>query len=277
MRLFFFFSVLLNILFIYYFFSDGDSVENVETEPEVEEVQATNDLQRISAEILERERAKIPLRIQEFEKLHGVEIDSFVFTKTTEPYEGYLVTTWDIDEKQKTINLNEEGIAKAERYYKLENLADIENTDINHNINNAIRARFLMHKDEDYIVRDGEVIATGTNRVVPNNDPTAHAEVMAIRSACEKLGTFQLTGCTVYSSCEPCPMCLSALYWAGVKRICYGNTKDDAKAINFDDSFIYDQLELNYADRSIQCDHFMRAEAIRAFKKWAEKEDKVEY
>ena len=127
------------------------------------------------------------------------------------------------------------------------------------------------------IVRDGEVIATGTNRVVPNNDPTAHAEVMAIRSACEKLGTFQLTGCTVYSSCEPCPMCLSALYWAGVKRICYGNTKDDAKAINFDDSFIYDQLELNYADRSIQCDHFMRAEAIRAFKKWAEKEDKIVY
>lgn len=127
------------------------------------------------------------------------------------------------------------------------------------------------------IVRDGEVIATGTNRVVPNNDPTAHAEVMAIRSACEKLGTYQLTGCTVYSSCEPCPMCLSALYWAGVQRICYGNTKDDAKAINFDDSFIYDQLELNYADRSIQCDHFMRAEAIRAFKKWSEKEDKVEY
>mgnify|MGYP002508785004 CR=1 FL=1 len=86
------------------------------------------------------------------------------------------------------------------------------------------------------IVRDGEIISTGTNRVVPNSDPTAHAEVMAIRNACAKLGTFQLTGCTVYSSCEPCPMCLSALYWAGVKRICYGNTKDDAKAINFDDN-----------------------------------------
>ena len=79
------------------------------------------------------------------------------------------------------------------------------------------------------IVKDGEVIATGTNRVVPNTDPTAHAEVMAIRNACAKLGTFQLTGCTVYSSCEPCPMCLSALYWAGVSRICYGNTKDDAR------------------------------------------------
>lgn len=96
------------------------------------------------------------------------------------------------------------------------------------------------------IVRDGEVIATGVNRVVPNNDPTAHAEVNAIRNACQKLDTFQLEGCTVYSSCEPCPMCLSALYWAGVKRICYGNTKADAKAIDFDDSFIYDQLDLGY-------------------------------
>lgn len=127
------------------------------------------------------------------------------------------------------------------------------------------------------IVRDGEVIATGTNRVVPNADPTAHAEVTAIRNACAKLGTFQLTGCTVYSSCEPCPMCLSALYWVGVSRICYGNTKDDAKAISFDDSFIYDQLELPYAERSIPCKHFMRDEALAAFRKWDEKDDKVRY
>ena len=127
------------------------------------------------------------------------------------------------------------------------------------------------------IVRDGEVIATGANRVVPNTDPTAHAEVMAIRSACAKLGTFQLSDCTVYSSCEPCPMCLSALYWAGVKRICYGNTKTDAKAIDFDDSFIYDQLELSYADRSIKCEHFMCEGALVAFRKWEEKEDKVCY
>lgn len=90
---------------------------------------------------------------------------------------------------------------------------------------------------------------------------------MAIRNACAKLGTFQLTGCTVYSSCEPCPMCLSALYWAGVSRICYGNTKDDAKAIDFDDSFIYDQLELSYDERSIRCEHFMRSDALRAFRK----------
>ena len=127
------------------------------------------------------------------------------------------------------------------------------------------------------IVRDGEVIATGANRVVPNADPTAHAEVMAIRNACTKLGTFLLTDCTIYSSCEPCPMCLSALYWAGVKRICYGNTKDDAKAIDFDDSFIYDQLDLSYADRSIKCEHFMRDNALAAFRKWDEKKDKVRY
>ena len=127
------------------------------------------------------------------------------------------------------------------------------------------------------IVRNGEVIATGVNRVVPNADPTAHAEVMAIRNACTKLGTFQLNDCTIYSSCEPCPMCLSALYWAGVKRICYGNTKDDAKAIDFDDSFIYDQLDMSYADRSIKCEHFMRDNALAAFRKWDEKEDKVRY
>ena len=127
------------------------------------------------------------------------------------------------------------------------------------------------------IVRDNEIIATGTNRVVPNNDPTAHAEVMAIRNACTKLGTFKLEGCTVYSSCEPCPMCLSALYWAGVERICYGNTKADAKAINFDDSFIYDQLDLDYSQRSIKCDHFMREKAYKVFQKWADKEDKTPY
>lgn len=127
------------------------------------------------------------------------------------------------------------------------------------------------------IVKDGEVIATGTNRVVPNSDPTAHAEVTAIRNACRKLGKFKLDGCTIYSSCEPCPMCLSALYWAGVERICYGNTKDDAKAIDFDDSFIYDQLELAYEDRSIKCEHFMRDRALSAFQKWENKTDKIEY
>lgn len=127
------------------------------------------------------------------------------------------------------------------------------------------------------IVRDGKLIAKGANRVVPNNDPTAHAEVVAIRNACQALSTFDLSGCTVYTSCEPCPMCLSALYWAGIERICYANTKRDAAAIDFDDSFIYDQLRLDYDDRSIHCEHFMRNEALGAFRRWADKVDKVEY
>lgn len=127
------------------------------------------------------------------------------------------------------------------------------------------------------IVRDGEVIATGTNRVTATCDPTAHAEVSAIRAACAKLGDFKLAGCTIYSSCEPCPMCLSALYWAGVERIFYGNTKEDAKAVNFDDSFIYDQIALDYSERSIPCINIMREQALAGFKAWSDKEDKVLY
>lgn len=127
------------------------------------------------------------------------------------------------------------------------------------------------------IVRNGEVIATGTNRVTANNDPTAHAEVSAIRTACTKVANFKLEDCTCYTSCEPCPMCLSALYWAGIERIVYGNTKDDAKSINFDDSFIYDEIAKPYALRTIPCQNFMREEALEGFRAWAEKEDKVEY
>ena len=127
------------------------------------------------------------------------------------------------------------------------------------------------------IVRDGEVIATGTNRVTATCDPTAHAEVSAIRAACAKLGDFKLAGCTIYSSCEPCPMCLSALYWAGVERIFYGNTKEDAKAINFDESFIYDQIALDYSERSIPCINIMREQALAGFKAWSDKEDKILY
>lgn len=127
------------------------------------------------------------------------------------------------------------------------------------------------------IVRNGEIIATGTNRVTENCDPTAHAEVSAIRAACAKLGDFKLSGCTIYSSCEPCPMCLSALYWAGVERIFYGNTKQDARSINFDDSFIYDQIAIDYSERAIPCINFMREEALAGFKAWVEKVDKVLY
>ena len=127
------------------------------------------------------------------------------------------------------------------------------------------------------IVRDGEVIATGVNRVVPNNDPTAHAEVNAIRNACQKLDTFQLEGCTVYSSCEPCPMCLGAIYWARLDKMYYGNNKTDAKNIGFDDSFIYDELELKPEDRKLPSEILLHDEAIKAFEEWMKKEDKIEY
>lgn len=127
------------------------------------------------------------------------------------------------------------------------------------------------------IVKDGEIISTGVNRVTANNDPTAHAEVNAIREACRTLNSFKLEGCTVYSSCEPCPMCLSALYWAGVRKIFYGNTKEDAAAINFSDKFIYKEIEKNPWERSTPAVHVAAEGTIEAFEKWADKEDKIIY
>lgn len=127
------------------------------------------------------------------------------------------------------------------------------------------------------IVRGDEIIATGVNRVTADNDPTAHAEVNAIRTACHKLNTFQLEGCTVYSSCEPCPMCLSALYWAGIKKLYYGNTKEDAEAIDFSDKFIYDEIEKKPGDRDMRGINVDRQETITAFEKWASKPDKIKY
>lgn len=119
------------------------------------------------------------------------------------------------------------------------------------------------------IVRDGKIISRGANSVTLDNDPTAHAEVNAIRNACRSLGTFQLGGCIVFSSCEPCPMCLSALYWAGVKKIFYGNTKEDAAAIDFSDKFIYDEIERRPQKRHVPGIHIENSGAIRAFEKWA--------
>ena len=127
------------------------------------------------------------------------------------------------------------------------------------------------------VVRGDEVITVASNSVTIDNDPTAHAEVNAIRSACKKLGTFKLDGCYIYSSCEPCPMCLSAIYWAGVDRIYYGNTKEDADAIDFSDKFIYEEFEKAKEDRSIPCIHIPNTDAINAFKAWEAKEDKTEY
>ncbi|MBO4870603.1 MAG: nucleoside deaminase [Muribaculaceae bacterium] len=127
------------------------------------------------------------------------------------------------------------------------------------------------------IVKDGEVISTGNNTVTLDNDPTAHAEMNAIRCACGRLHNFKLDGCVVYSSCEPCPMCLSALYWAGVKRIYYANTKVDAQEIGFDDNFIYEEIDTPSLERSIPCVHIEDEHAIDHFRKWTEKTDKIEY
>lgn len=127
------------------------------------------------------------------------------------------------------------------------------------------------------IVKDGEILATGVNRVTANCDPTAHAEVSAIRSACAKLGVFKLDNCDIYTSCEPCPMCLSAIYWAGLRHIYYGGTQQDAADIDFDDHFIYDEIALPYEQRSITSTNMMRQEAQQPFEAWRQKADKVEY
>lgn len=127
------------------------------------------------------------------------------------------------------------------------------------------------------IVRDGEIISRGANSVTIDNDPTAHAEVSAIRNACKSLHTFQLLDCIVYSSCEPCPMCLSALYWAGVKKIFYGNTKEDAESIDFSDKFIYEEIDRKPQQRHVPGIHVENTGAIRAFEKWEAKADKVKY
>lgn len=127
------------------------------------------------------------------------------------------------------------------------------------------------------IVRDGRVVATGVNTVTIDNDPTAHAEVNAIRNACQGGQTYSLKGCVIYSSCEPCPMCLSAIYWSGISRLYYGNTQDDAADIDFDDSFIYRQIALPKSERYIPAVRIEDAENIRAFEMWAAKPDKKLY
>ena len=127
------------------------------------------------------------------------------------------------------------------------------------------------------IVKDGKIIARGVNRVTASVDPTAHAEVNAIREAARVLGTFDLSGCEIYTSCEPCPMCLGAIYWAHLDKVYYGNTKADAKEIGFDDSFIYDELALPLEKRHLNVVPMMRDEAIKAFEKWENKSDKIEY
>jgi len=127
------------------------------------------------------------------------------------------------------------------------------------------------------IVRGGQVVGRGSNLVTSTCDPTAHAEVTAIRDACRRLGTFQLEGCTLYTSCEPCPMCLSAIYWARIPEAYYGNTRQDAAAIGFDDDLIYREIPLPIAERQVAMKPLLSAEAHVAFDEWAHKADKVAY
>ena len=127
------------------------------------------------------------------------------------------------------------------------------------------------------MVKDDKIIAEGSNKVTFSNDPTAHAEIVAIREACKKLNTFNLSGCDLYASCEPCPMCLSAIYWSHVDNIFYANTREDAKKINFDDSLIYSEISKKNEDRKIPIKQMLRDEALKAFEIWNKKTDKVEY
>lgn len=127
------------------------------------------------------------------------------------------------------------------------------------------------------IVKDEEIIAEGWNEVTTSNDPTAHAEVCAIRKACEKLGSFQLNDCAIYTTTEPCPMCLGAIYWSRPKIIYYGNTRKDAAEIGFDDQFIYDELNLPLNSRALPIEQHMREEALVAFKAWINKSDRIQY
>jgi guanine deaminase len=127
------------------------------------------------------------------------------------------------------------------------------------------------------VVKDGRVIGEGNNRVTSTNDPTAHAEVIAIREACKSLNSFQLDGCTIYTSCEPCPMCLGAIYWARPAKVFYACTRDDAANIGFDDDFIYEELKKANAEREMVLQNLMRDDALEIFNAWSSKSDKIEY
>ncbi len=127
------------------------------------------------------------------------------------------------------------------------------------------------------IVKGDRVISTSGNHVTRHNDPTAHAEIEAIRRACKELDTFSLEGCTLYSSCEPCPMCLGAIYWARLDKVVFAASKEDAKGAGFDDSFIYEELRKPIQERNIPTYQILREEALEAFNKWEDTEDKIDY
>ena len=127
------------------------------------------------------------------------------------------------------------------------------------------------------IVKDNKIVSEGFNIVTSSNDPTSHAEIVAIRNACKDLNNFSLEGCDLYTTCEPCPMCLSAIYWARIERVYYANTRNDAQKIDFSDAMIYEELNKTIKDRKIPMHQMMRDEALKAFDLWNKKEDKVKY
>jgi tRNA(Arg) A34 adenosine deaminase TadA len=127
------------------------------------------------------------------------------------------------------------------------------------------------------VVKNGEIVAEGSNEVTSSNDPTAHAEMVAIRNACKALGTYQLTGCIIYTSCEPCPMCLGAIYWARPDRVIYANTREEAALIQFDDEFIYQEINRELAERSIPFIHHPHPDARKVFEEWKNWEGKKRY
>jgi len=127
------------------------------------------------------------------------------------------------------------------------------------------------------VVKNGQIVGRGNNKVTSTNDPTAHAEVNAIRDACKNLDSFQLDGCEIYTSCEPCPMCLGAIYWARPDKVYYGSNQSDAANIGFDDAFIYEEIPLPYSERSIPFEQLAREIALEPFQEWTKKEDKTEY
>ena len=127
------------------------------------------------------------------------------------------------------------------------------------------------------VVKDGRLVGSGTNLVTATNDPTAHAELVAIREACRALGSYQLTGCEIYTTCEPCPMCMGAIYWARPARLYYASTRGDAARIGFDDAYIYEQLRLPAGERAIPTAQVLREKALAAFAEWERKQDRVMY
>ena len=150
-------------------------------------------------------------------------------------------------------------------------------------MNEAIAAALKGLQDNEggpfgcVIVKDGKIVGRGNNKVTSTNDPTAHGEVMAIRDACRNLGTFQLDGCELYTTCEPCPMCFGAIYWARLDKVYYGSTQVDAADVGFDDQFIYDEIPLPYEERRIPFIQEFREIALEPFQEWAKKQDKIDY